>query len=184
MSGNRRLDHPTLSTHPLSHITTGSTNIPLLFLPWANQRTLHLLRTMTPCLQQATLSRNYTSLFILYLHHYLSTSLLSRMLEDPAFQSVVSWGPQGDCFVVKVCHSPTLQSSLSLLILTVTSKDMNEFTKSILPRMFKHSNFASFVRQLNKYDFHKVKNTDDNQFGEHVRLLSLSQKSRLNPYLI
>lgn len=25
-----------------------------------------------------------------------------RMLEDPAFQSVVSWGPQGDCFVVKV----------------------------------------------------------------------------------
>lgn len=70
-----------------------------------------------------------------------------RMLEDQSFQHVVSWGPQGDCFVVK---------------------DMNEFTKSILPRMFKHSNFASFVRQLNKYDFHKVKNTDDNQFGEHV----------------
>ncbi|KII88312.1 hypothetical protein PLICRDRAFT_29883 [Plicaturopsis crispa FD-325 SS-3] len=71
---------------------------------------------------------------------------LYKMLEDPAFANVVSWGPQGDCFVVK---------------------DMNEFTKSILPRMFKHSNFASFVRQLNKYDFHKVKNTDDNQFGEH-----------------
>ncbi|KAF8121711.1 HSF-type DNA-binding-domain-containing protein [Boletus edulis] len=71
---------------------------------------------------------------------------LYKMLEDQSFAHVVSWGPNGDCFVVK---------------------DMNEFTKSILPRLFKHSNFASFVRQLNKYDFHKVKNTDDVQFGEH-----------------
>ncbi|KAI0085878.1 winged helix DNA-binding domain-containing protein [Irpex rosettiformis] len=71
---------------------------------------------------------------------------LYKMLEDTSFAHVVSWGPHGDCFVVK---------------------DMNEFTKTILPRMFKHSNFASFVRQLNKYDFHKVKNTDDNTFGEH-----------------
>ncbi|KAI0027777.1 HSF-type DNA-binding-domain-containing protein, partial [Vararia minispora EC-137] len=71
---------------------------------------------------------------------------LYKMLEDQSCQNIVSWGPHGDCFVVK---------------------DMNEFTKSILPRMFKHSNFASFVRQLNKYDFHKVKNTDDNAFGEH-----------------
>ncbi|THU78859.1 hypothetical protein K435DRAFT_699213 [Dendrothele bispora CBS 962.96] len=37
---------------------------------------------------------------------------------------------------------------------------------SILPHMFKPSNCAIFVRQLNKYDFHKVENTDDNTFGE------------------
>ncbi|KAG8686768.1 kinase-regulated stress-responsive transcription factor skn7, partial [Ceratobasidium sp. 395] len=64
---------------------------------------------------------------------------LFKMLEDPQFGHVVTWGPQGDCFVVK---------------------DVTEFTKSILPRMFKHSNFASFVRQLNKYDFHKLKNAE------------------------
>ena len=69
------------------------------------------------------------------------------MLEDTSFQDVVSWGPHGDCFVVK---------------------DMNEFTKSILPRMFKHSNFASFVRQLNKYDFHKVKNAEATPGGDQA----------------
>ncbi|KAJ7128442.1 HSF-type DNA-binding-domain-containing protein [Mycena epipterygia] len=71
---------------------------------------------------------------------------LYKMLEDETFQNFVSWGPQGDCFVVK---------------------DMNEFTQTALPRMFKHSNFTSFVRQLNKYDFHKVKNTYDNELSEH-----------------
>ncbi|KAI6139064.1 winged helix DNA-binding domain-containing protein [Pisolithus tinctorius] len=71
---------------------------------------------------------------------------LCKILEDQSFPHIVSCGPNGGCFVVK---------------------DMNDFTKSNLPRVFKHSNFASFDRQLNKYDLHKVKNTDDTQFGEH-----------------
>ncbi|KAK9452766.1 HSF-type DNA-binding-domain-containing protein [Dipodascopsis uninucleata] len=65
---------------------------------------------------------------------------LFKMLEDPSYRDIVRWGDSGDSFVVI---------------------ETNEFTKSILPRHFKHSNFASFVRQLNKYDFHKVRSTDE-----------------------
>ncbi|KAH6887317.1 HSF-type DNA-binding-domain-containing protein [Coprinopsis sp. MPI-PUGE-AT-0042] len=71
---------------------------------------------------------------------------LYNILDDPAVQAVVSWGPKGDYFVVK---------------------DVYEFTKTILPRLYNHSNFASFVRQLNKYDFHKVRTMGGNTFDEH-----------------
>ena len=62
------------------------------------------------------------------------------MLEDPSYASVVRWGDDGDSFVVL---------------------ENEKFTKSILPKHFKHSNFASFVRQLNKYDFHKVRQNNE-----------------------
>ncbi|GBL49497.1 hypothetical_protein [Candidozyma auris] len=61
---------------------------------------------------------------------------LFQMLSEDKYVNVVRWTANGNSFVVL---------------------DTNEFTKEILPRHFKHSNFASFVRQLNKYDFHKVK---------------------------
>ncbi|MCJ1307771.1 kinase-regulated stress-responsive transcription factor skn7 [Agyrium rufum] len=65
---------------------------------------------------------------------------LYKMLEDPSYSSVVRWGDEGDSFVVL---------------------ENERFTKSILPKHFKHSNFASFVRQLNKYDFHKVRQNNE-----------------------
>ncbi|KAI1497287.1 HSF-type DNA-binding-domain-containing protein [Biscogniauxia marginata] len=66
---------------------------------------------------------------------------LYKMLEDPAYGDLVRWGDQGDSFVVL---------------------ENEKFTKTILPKHFKHSNFASFVRQLNKYDFHKVRHNEEN----------------------
>ncbi|KAI9676898.1 MAG: kinase-regulated stress-responsive transcription factor skn7 [Caeruleum heppii] len=65
---------------------------------------------------------------------------LYKMLEDPSYDQVVRWGNDGDSFVVL---------------------ENEKFTKSILPKHFKHSNFASFVRQLNKYDFHKVRHSNE-----------------------
>jgi osomolarity two-component system response regulator SKN7 len=65
--------------------------------------------------------------------------MVCSLLEDNAFPHIVSWSNSGESFVVK---------------------DASEFSKVILPLHFKHNNFSSFVRQLNKYDFHKIKQAD------------------------
>ena len=42
---------------------------------------------------------------------------------------------------------------------------MYDFTEKILPKYYNHNNYASFIRQLNKYNFHKIKSsTSDNAF--------------------
>ncbi|KAK4773042.1 hypothetical protein SAY87_028061 [Trapa incisa] len=57
------------------------------------------------------------------------------LVEDPQTDEVISWNADGSGFVV---WQPT------------------EFARDLLPTLFKHSNFSSFVRQLNTYGFHKV----------------------------
>ena len=70
-----------------------------------------------------------------------SSSFVSRtfaLLSDPSYQDTVAWSEDGRSFLIK---------------------DVREFTATVLPRVFKHSHFASFVRQLNVYDFHKESGT-------------------------
>ncbi|KAL8095378.1 heat stress transcription factor B-3-like [Apium graveolens] len=60
------------------------------------------------------------------------------LVEDPVTDHVVSWNSDGKGFVV---WQPA------------------EFARDLLPTLFKHSNFSSFVRQLNTYGFRKVATT-------------------------
>ncbi|KAK4412939.1 Heat stress transcription factor B-3 [Sesamum alatum] len=57
------------------------------------------------------------------------------LVEEPATDEVISWNGDGTAFVV---WQPA------------------EFARDLLPTLFKHSNFSSFVRQLNTYGFRKV----------------------------
>ncbi|XP_058097156.1 heat shock factor protein HSF24 [Magnolia sinica] len=58
-----------------------------------------------------------------------------QLLEDPSTDEMISWNESGSTFVVW-CPA--------------------EFARDVLPKYFKHSNFSSFVRQLNTYGFHKI----------------------------
>jgi len=48
-----------------------------------------------------------------------------EILENPVYQDIICWNKEGNAFIVK---------------------KVNDFSEKVLPKYFKHNNFASFVR--------------------------------------
>ncbi|KAJ8562678.1 hypothetical protein K7X08_031130 [Anisodus acutangulus] len=88
-------------------------------------------------LEEVQISDEKSSLLLEYTVRKTSPFLLKTymLVEDPATDDVVSWNSDGSAFVV---WKPA------------------EFARDLLPTLFKHRNFSSFVRQLNTYGFRKI----------------------------
>ena len=70
---------------------------------------------------------------------------LYQMLEDKENSNIIYWGKDGKSFIIE---------------------NLYDFIEKTLPKYYGHNNFASFVRQLNKYNFHKIKNSI-NEYAFH-----------------
>ncbi|KAL5121766.1 Heat shock transcription factor [Pleosporales sp. CAS-2024a] len=66
---------------------------------------------------------------------------LSSFLDNNKNENLIRWSDDGNSFIVI---------------------DEDEFARTLIPELFKHNNYASFVRQLNMYGFHKKVGLSDN----------------------
>ncbi|EXJ93393.1 hypothetical protein A1O1_01785 [Capronia coronata CBS 617.96] len=85
---------------------------------------------------------------------------LNSFLEDGKNTDLIRWSDDGNSFIVL---------------------DEDEFAKTLIPELFKHNNYASFVRQLNMYGFHKKVGLSDNSMRASERK-NKSPSEYSNPY--
>lgn len=85
---------------------------------------------------------------------------LSSFLEEGKNDDLIRWSSKGDSFIVL---------------------DEDEFANTLIPELFKHRNYASFVRQLNMYGFHKLVGLSDNSMRASERK-NKSPSEYANPY--
>lgn len=71
----------------------------------------------------------------------VSDALRSSFLDQSNNTDLIRWSDDGRSFIVL---------------------DEDEFARTLIPELFKHNNYASFVRQLNMYGFHKKVGLSDN----------------------
>lgn len=84
----------------------------------------------------------------------------NSFLDGARNTELIRWSDRGDSFIVV---------------------DEDEFAKTLIPELFKHNNYASFVRQLNMYGFHKRVGLSDNSMKASERK-NKSPSEYYNPY--
>lgn len=85
---------------------------------------------------------------------------ICSFLDESKNTDLIRWSDSGDSFIVI---------------------DEDEFAKKLIPELFKHNNYASFVRQLNMYGFHKRVGLSDNSMKASERK-NKSPSEYYNPY--
>ena len=84
---------------------------------------------------------------------------LFDILNNNTYNEIISWNYDGTSIIIK---------------------DINNLCDTILPKFYIHNNYKSFVRQLNIYGFHKIKNIKNEEGFKHEKFNKNSSYEQIN----